>query len=316
MATTESPAAARRRVRLAVRQAREAASLTQAQVAEAMEWSQSKVMRIESGEVTVAPNDLRPLLAYLGITDPRAVDELVQDAKVSRRRQAWWADPRYRDHMTPAMRQVIQYETEATAIRHFSTTVLPGPLQTREYAEAVLTTYGNELPASEIEVRLESRMRRREEMLARKDRLELFLLLDESVVRRQVGGPEVTGAQLADLSRLGQQRRLMMRVVPFTVNAPLPLYGSYEIYNFSAELGNAVLYRESHLTDEIVEYPPEVTRHRALFDRLWDAALDEVASTELVQASAKAILEEHRAGSSGQAKKADAPARRRSPRGG
>ena len=74
MAAGDLPAVARRRVRMALREAREKRDLTQSQVAEAMEWSLSKVMRIESGEVTIAPNDLRFLLAYLGITDRARVD--------------------------------------------------------------------------------------------------------------------------------------------------------------------------------------------------------------------------------------------------
>ena len=87
MSTGDLPAVARRRVRIAVREARERKGLTQADVAEAMEWSASKIMRIESGEVTISPNDLRPLLAYLGIQDRVRVEELIQDAKASRRRQ-------------------------------------------------------------------------------------------------------------------------------------------------------------------------------------------------------------------------------------
>ncbi len=69
MAEGDSPTVARRRVRLAIREARDAAGLTQSQVAEAMEWSHSKVIRIENGEVTIYPNDLRPLLSYLRVSD-------------------------------------------------------------------------------------------------------------------------------------------------------------------------------------------------------------------------------------------------------
>src|SRR4030095_1797389 len=108
---SESPASARRRVRLAVRHAREHLGLTQSQVAEAMEWSLSKVMRIESGEVTIAPNDLRPLLAYLGVVGPAEVTALVEAAKISRQRAStartdWWDESPYRDTMTSAMRQL------------------------------------------------------------------------------------------------------------------------------------------------------------------------------------------------------------------
>ena len=81
MVTGDSPAGARRRVRLAIREARDAQHLTQAQVAEEMEWSLSKVMRIESGEVTITPNDLRPLLAFLRVTDQTVIDRLVQDVR-------------------------------------------------------------------------------------------------------------------------------------------------------------------------------------------------------------------------------------------
>src|SRR5688500_4771934 len=110
---SESPAGARRRVRLAVRHAREERHLTQAEVADAMDWSLSKVMRIEAGEVTVAPNDLRPLLGYLGIKDKRTVDSLIADAKQSKqRRQQWWDSSDYRDGLTTALRQVVQLEPE------------------------------------------------------------------------------------------------------------------------------------------------------------------------------------------------------------
>src|SRR6266699_4509700 len=98
MASGDLPAVARRRVRMALREAREKKDLTQSQVADAMEWSLSKVMRIESGEVTIAPNDLRFLLTYLGITDRARVEELLQYAKSARRRQMWSDEPRLREH--------------------------------------------------------------------------------------------------------------------------------------------------------------------------------------------------------------------------
>src|SRR5689334_24746209 len=108
MTSGDSPAVARRRVRLAVRAAREARGLTQSEVAEAMEWSLSKVMRIESGEVTISPNDLRPLLQYLDIRDRPVVEDLVRAAKTSRQRSQWWDEPQFREALTPPMRQWIQ----------------------------------------------------------------------------------------------------------------------------------------------------------------------------------------------------------------
>src|SRR3712207_2378706 len=116
MASGVTPAVARRRLRLILREAREAKEFTQAQVAEAMEWSLSKVIRIENGEVTISPNDLRPLLNHLGITNRAKVEALVQDARTSRARkqQMWYEEPRLREHLTPALRHLIEYEAEAT----------------------------------------------------------------------------------------------------------------------------------------------------------------------------------------------------------
>src|SRR3954447_21651883 len=95
MSSGDTPAVARRKVRLAIKDARNAKGDTQTQVAEAMEWSLSKVMRIESGEVTISQNDLRPLLAHLGVKDRQAIDDLVQAAKASKQRRQWWDDKRY-----------------------------------------------------------------------------------------------------------------------------------------------------------------------------------------------------------------------------
>lgn len=288
MAASNSPAVARRRVRLALREARDTRQLTQSQVAEAMEWSLSKVMRIESGEVSISPNDLRPLLAYLGITDRTVVDILVQDARVSRRRQMWWDTPEFRDFITPAMRQMIQYEAEAPVMRHFHNVHVPGELQTPEYAQAILSSYHDELDEKRIRVRAEVRRRRREQLLARKPPPEVLVLLDESVLKRRVGGPRVFGEQLSLFSRLINEHRVTIRVLHFGASGPLPLYGAFDIYEVGGE-GDAVLYRESHLSDELVE-DGRVAQYRHRFELLWSASLDESTSASLVENHAKAAL--------------------------
>jgi transcriptional regulator with XRE-family HTH domain len=302
MASSESPAVARRRVRLAVRAAREQASLTQGQVAEEMEWSHSKVMRIESGEVTIAPNDLRPLLTYLGVADRSVVDDLIQAAKISRRRSAWWDEPRFRDHLTPATRHLVQYEAGAAVIRHFQTMIVPGPLQIPSYAQAILDSYRHELSDEDIRVRVDTRMRRRETLLTRRDRPEILLLLDESVIRRRVGGLRVMGDQLTELTRLIRDKRVSIRILPFTVEGPLPLFGAYELYDLGGATGDTVLYRENHLADELVEDQVIVDRHLPVFEQLWNAAVDEPTTADMIADATKSFL-------------ADAPSADSRPRG-
>src|SRR5215813_2073851 len=113
MMSDESPAVARRRLRLALRNAREAKGLTQAQVAERLEWSLSKVNRIEGGEVTVSNTDLQALLHLYEVAEPDRIEQLTEDGRAARRR-GWWDQPRYRESTTPATLQLLQFESQAS----------------------------------------------------------------------------------------------------------------------------------------------------------------------------------------------------------
>jgi transcriptional regulator with XRE-family HTH domain len=115
MTEGDSPTIARRSVRLALREARERAGLTQNQVAEEMEWSHSKVIRIENGDVSISQNDLRPLLGFLGIKDKAVIADLVAAARVSRtRQQAWYQVAETRDTLTDGMRILISLDASVT----------------------------------------------------------------------------------------------------------------------------------------------------------------------------------------------------------
>src|SRR5882672_10352870 len=118
MTSVESPAVARRRLCKTLRALREGRGVTQAQVATALDWSPSKVIRIERGDVTISRNDLTALLSFYDVGDPEVVGRLVEEARTARRR-GWWAEPRFREHLSPAMVQLLQYETEAQEIRSF-----------------------------------------------------------------------------------------------------------------------------------------------------------------------------------------------------
>jgi transcriptional regulator with XRE-family HTH domain len=295
----DSPAIARRRVRLAVRDARLAKGDTQTDVAEAMEWSLSKVMRIESGEVTISPNDLRPLLAYLGVRNRQVVDDLVQAAKASKSRRQWWDEPRFRDKvtsdgrreviLTPAMRQLIQYESEATEARHFSIALIPGRLQTDAYARQLLSHYSDELSPETLALRLEARARRREELLSRRDLPKIYLLLDESVVLRQIGSRQIMGEQLDALSKYADEGWLIVRIAPF--NKPAPTLAPYELLYLGADdAKHAVMYRESEVQDELVDDQGLTTRHRLVWDRFWFSSIDEETSAHLLHSRAEYFL--------------------------
>jgi transcriptional regulator with XRE-family HTH domain len=278
MVAIESPMVARRRVRLALREAREAAHLTQQQVADEMEWSLSKVIRIENGEVSIAPNDLRPLLSYFGIDDGQHVTEMLEDAKVARSRQRdiWYQKPAYRQHVTESLRRLVDYETKAVEMRLYSIYFLPGPLQTPEYAAAVSHLWDDELSPSQIRVRVETALRRRQTLLSRTKSLRLLVLLDESVLRRPIGGTAVFASQLRELERLAAQDYVTIRMIPFSLDAPVTNNGSFDLLSLTDDpSGGMILYRENGLADELMEDDQTTSRHRYRFDRVWRQAVHE-----------------------------------------
>src|SRR5262249_5342571 len=168
------------------------------------------------------------------------VDMLLQAAKLSRQRAGgrpeWWDESPFKDAMTPPMRQLIRYEAEATAIRYFCALVVPGQLQIREYATAILENYRGEVTEGAVEMtdemarlRVEARERRHRHLLERANPPKIYALLDESVLLRRIGGSDVLGNQLAELLKLINEDRLMVRIVQFDLPAPIPMLGTYEI---------------------------------------------------------------------------------------
>ena len=288
----DSPSLARRRVRLALRELREAANLTQAQVAEATDFSMSKVIRIESGEVTIAPNDLRALLPVLGVSAPERIEAMVNDAKIarSRPRNQWWSESRFKDHVPEALRRFVQFERTAVTLKLFGNYLVPGPLQTESFARAVLHRWQDNgrfsLTAEDVEMRLEARMRRREALLGRTDAPEIHVLLDESTVLRLNGSAKILADQLTDTLSLVKAGKIILRVIPFdSLEAPLPTIGTFDLLYLNASRSDedAVIYYERDVHDGVIEDAAEIAYYRQTFEKMWESSLDEQATIALVQ---------------------------------
>ncbi|WP_255684758.1 helix-turn-helix domain-containing protein [Pseudonocardia sp. TRM90224] len=204
----------RRRLRVELRRMRGEADLTQRDVAAALDWSPSKVIRIESGQVGISVTDLRALLALYGLTDGDAVDELAGMARGSKRQP--FSD--YRDVLSAETIRFFGYEASASLIRHVQPLVVPGLLQTEDYTRALLHAYGTD--AKSIDRIVESR-RERQEALDRAEPPEVFTILDEAVLRRRVGGTAVMTRQLRHLEVLAERSKVTIQVVPFD-------HGAYE----------------------------------------------------------------------------------------
>ncbi len=292
MPTGDSPLVARRRVRLAVREAREAQGLTQGEVAEAMEWSLSKVIRIENGDVSISPNDLRPLLTHLGVTDKATVDDLIASTRTARERRApWWQEAEFKEHLNPATTKLIEAETAAPVSWAFNPAFIPGRLQLPEYAGALLSNYGDDLTPEQISARLKARLRRREAFLRARN-THVSVLIDESVLYRTMGvGAKVLRAQLEELIRLREEGLISLRVIPFDFDGPVAAFGAFELYYFIADhdSDHALLYSEDWIRDETSEDRLRIERHRAKVDQLWAQALSDDDTLELIRTRSKEL---------------------------
>ena len=281
--SSPGPAVQRRRLRAELRRVRMDAGLTQDQVAQAMDWSLSKLIRIENGSVNISTNDLRALLGYYEITDGDRVAELIALGRVARER-SWWTA--YRELASRSALQLIEYEAAALISRNFQLSVVPGLLQTGEYARAVLTNNNPESTPAEIDSLVNIRMRR-QEVLVRADPPQFFFILDEAVVRRLVGGMAVMRGQVQRLAEVAAQPNVTIEVVPFTAGMHAGTLGPFVIYEFPDDADEDTVYLENHEGDLIHrDDPEEIVAYRVRFERLRELSLGPKGSQRFLEKAA------------------------------
>lgn len=180
MQRTYGPSVRRRRLNTRLRRYRERKGETTGQVAKALGWQQTKVSKIETGErKKVTADELSALLDYYGEEDPEIRESLHECARLGNQR-GWWS--KYRDLLPSGL---PDFEVEASVIKTYECQVMPGLLQTPDYAEAVFRA--NLVRSNdEIAKRLSGRMKR-QEALNRVEPPEYWVILDEAALRRAVG---------------------------------------------------------------------------------------------------------------------------------
>jgi transcriptional regulator with XRE-family HTH domain len=244
------PTIHRRRLRNELRRAREAAHRTQRDVTLAMDWSVSKLIRIESGTVNISTNDLRALMAFYGVPE-ETTEALVQLAKAARGPTPWAA---WRNDVSPEYLAFLGYESSASIIRNFEPVLVPGLLQTEEYARTVLEAIE---PADKVDSLVDLRIQR-QELLVRPNPPKVNLALDEAVIRRRVGGADVMRRQIRRILDVAQEPHVTVRVVPFAHGMYPRLRVPYVLFEFKADEDEDVLYVENPLGESIIrESSPE-----------------------------------------------------------
>ena len=283
MADGASPLVQRRRLRAELRRARQESGLTQEQVASDMEWSLSKMIRIEGASTGISTNDLKALLRLYQITDTERTEQLTTLARAARER-SWWGA--YRDVAPPALLQLIEYESAASVVRQFETMFVPGILQTEDYARVVIQDYYDEMPASDRVAALVDLRVRREELLDRENPPHFSFILDEAAIRRLIGGQSVMRRQVSRLIEIAKKPNVTIEIVPFAAGLHSGMGGPFEVIEFADTLDEDVVFLESLRGDIVSDDPEETLRYREAFERLGKAALDQRDSLTYLEETA------------------------------
>lgn len=263
---------ARRRLRLTLKKIRENRRLTIDQVRKDMEWSVSKLIRIENGTVSIAVNDLKVLLSYYEVDEESEVAGLLELARAARQRH--WASE-YRHLALPAFMDYLGYEDEARRISVFHPVFVPGLVQTEQYAEAIVAiTASGEIASSELSGRVRLRLVRQQRILASGRDVEVRVAVDESALRRMVGGPTVMRGQLRHLRDLIDRPGIHITIVPTSIEAHLGLASPFSVLEFHSREDSDVVYLDNADNDvALVEYSARVEAYKNTFDHLLSRAI-------------------------------------------
>jgi transcriptional regulator with XRE-family HTH domain len=274
---TPSPTVRRKRLGIELRRLREQANLTCEDVGQRLECSGTRISRMETGRISVRPGDVRELLEVYGVTGAEA-DSLVQLARQARRK-GWWHT--YGRVLPTWFEAYIGLESEAIRLRDFQPLVMPGLLQTEDYARAVLRAAPHAGSGAEVDRQVALRMER-QNILSQPSPPDVCLVLSESVLRVQVGGPAVMRAQLRRLTDAAERPNITLQVLPSTAAVHVQPISPFTMLEFRDAADPAVVYLE-HLTGSLfLENEDEVRRYRVVFDHLRAEALGASQSAGLI----------------------------------
>lgn len=287
MATDQGPVVQSMLLRGELVRLRKDSGLTQEQVAGALEWSPSKLIRVEGGRSSITKVDLDALLTVYGITSESRRDQL-QSLNRGAREHAWWDT--YKDDVSPAYLNYVGLEAGAAFIRQFQNAFIPGLLQTEDYASAV-TRVGSVEPG-QVDRLVGLRMRRQSELARRSAPPRQYFVIDEAVIRRHIGIKKdrmIMPAQLRHIAdKAERDERVTIRVIPFGTDAHPGLFGPFTLLEFDGGLPD-VLYLDAGRGDfnVVSGNDPRVAAYRDDFEDLLEDALPADKSIEFIRAVAE-----------------------------
>jgi len=275
-----SPKVRRRRLGIELRQLREAVDLTIEQVAERLEVSDSKISRIENGQVSATPRDVRDMATLYGVSGQR-LDNLMQLARETREKPWWY---QYSDMQL----DFAAYEAEASQLLIFAPQILPGLLQTRDYARAIIRAIRYDLSDEEIERRVEFRMKR-QALLAEKEPPALWAIIDEAILHRMIGDRRTMCEQLKHLVDTARLPHVTLQVLQFSAGEHAGLDGPFVIIRYPEPTDRDMVYFEHTGREHYLDDSNAIHLHATSFDHIRAAALKPDDSLKLIYGRAEEL---------------------------
>lgn len=296
MTADAGPAIPRRRLGTELRRLRERAGLKIEHVAAELECSVSKVSRLETGKAIPKARDVRDLLDRYGVIETEDRERVMRWVRQGQS-PGWWSaysDVLLPDRAEPLMpTQIGRYvalESDAWRIESFMPVVVHALLQTEEYGRAVLRALAPEARPRTLERFLEVQRRRQDRLYDTAEPLQLSVVLDEAVLHRPVGGPDVLRGQLARLLDDGQRDNIDIRVLPLSTGAHRGIAGPFVLLDYPDTPDHDVVYLEGHIGDVYREKAGEVATYSALFRSLAEQALGCGESAELMHRTRECLV--------------------------
>ncbi|MCC3762440.1 helix-turn-helix domain-containing protein [Glycomyces sp. TRM65418] len=248
-----------------LRRLRETAGISREDAAEEIRASASKISRMELGRVSFRLRDVRDLMLMYGVRDEEEIERFVDMARMANQPSQWH---RYSDFLPDWFSNYLDMEGAAYMIRTYEVQVMPGLLQSEEYARAVMMLGYGHTPLTEIDKRIDVRMKR-QEILDREDRRpELWAVIDEAALHRPFGGAAVMRSQIQSLLDSCDKPNVRIQIVPFASGAHSGAGAPFTWLRFAYEELNDVIYLE-HLTGGLyLERDNELDAYQAAMEHL------------------------------------------------
>jgi transcriptional regulator with XRE-family HTH domain len=281
----------RRQLGRYLRDLRNRSRLTVRIAAEKLEWSEAKIWRIETGQTSLRSLDVEAMGKVYG-APPDLTEALMGLAKETKARGWWHA---YGDVIPEGFDLYIGLEEAVSSLSWYESELVPGLLQTEDYARSVIKADKPGVDDEEIDRRVHVRMARQALVHRPTAPVDLRVVLNESILRRPVSGPQVMARQLDRLAETAQLPNVSLRVVPYSAGFHHGLLsGPFEILRFplngdGREAEPTTVYVDGFTGDLYLDKPSEIERYTTAFANIWDASLDESASKNLIHRAAEEL---------------------------